>query len=200
MASRALFVTQFYTAMLQDPDLIASLDRACRLLARTDKLGRAWSKEHHYIGYTSYSSLDDLPARDPVFDDLRRMIDGHVQRFAAICGFEPRERAFTLHNMWVNVMKPGSVHGSHIHPKSAISGSFYVALPPGSGALRVEDPRIVQMMAAPNRSKTMPEAFQTMVRLDPEPGTLYLWESWLRHDVTQHRGKGERISISFNYH
>jgi uncharacterized protein (TIGR02466 family) len=30
-------------------------------------------------------------------------------------------------------------------------------------------------------------------------GTLLLWESWLRHEVLPHAGKGERISVSFNY-
>ncbi|MEY2926762.1 MAG: hypothetical protein RL367_1239, partial [Pseudomonadota bacterium] len=129
MASRALFVTQFYTAMVNDPELIESLDYSCRILARDDKAGRAWSKENHYSGYTSYSSVEDLVVRDPVFDDLRRIIDGHVKRFAVACGFEGQRRKFKLQNIWANVMKPGAIHGGHIHPKSVISGTFYVALP-----------------------------------------------------------------------
>jgi uncharacterized protein (TIGR02466 family) len=200
MASRALFVTQLYTAMLEDPALIESLDYSCRILARDDKAGRAWSKEHFYTGYTSYASLDNLPLFDPVFDDLRRIIDGHVKRFVADCGFERQRGKFKLHNMWANVMKPGAMHAAHIHPKSVISGTFYVALPPGSGALQIEDPRLTQMMAAPGRDRNGAESLQNFVTLNPEPGTLYLWESWLRHAVLPHRGKGERISISFNYH
>jgi hypothetical protein len=36
----------------------------------------------------------------------------------------------------------------------------------------------------------------------PRPGDLYLWESWLRHEVEPHAGPargGERVSLSFNY-
>ena len=30
-------------------------------------------------------------------------------------------------------------------------------------------------------------------------GTIFLWESWLRHEVPAGDAKSERISISFNY-
>jgi uncharacterized protein (TIGR02466 family) len=33
----------------------------------------------------------------------------------------------------------------------------------------------------------------------PKPGTLLLWESFLRHDVPLNKARGKRISISFNY-
>ena len=39
------------------------------LLASDDEAGRRWSREHHYAGYTSYASLNDLPRRDPAFAD-----------------------------------------------------------------------------------------------------------------------------------
>ena len=38
--------------------------------------------------------------------------------------------------------------------------------------------------------------FQT---IRPAPGTVLLWESWLRHEVVTNAAKGERISVSFNY-
>ena len=44
-----------------------------------------------------------------------------------------------------------------------------------------------------------PEPLRTFVELTPEPGTVLLWESWLRHEVPAGTGSGERISISFNY-
>jgi uncharacterized protein (TIGR02466 family) len=37
------------------------------------------------------------------------------------------------------------------------------------------------------------------VYAEPAAGRVFLWESWLRHEVMPHSGKGERISISFNY-
>jgi uncharacterized protein (TIGR02466 family) len=80
-----------------------------------------------------------------------------------------------------------------------ISGTVYVAVPAGSAGLRLEDPRLGLQMAAPPRRKDAPEALQSFVTLTPEPGTVLLWESWLRHEVPPTGGKSKRISISFNY-
>ena len=71
--------------------------------------------------------------------------------------------------------------------------------PPGSGALRLEDPRLPMMMAAPRRRADAPEGVRSFVTLVPAPGTLFLWESWLRHEVLANAAKTPRISLSFNY-
>jgi uncharacterized protein (TIGR02466 family) len=199
MTSRSLFATQLYAATLGNDDLLEDLEHSCQTLARDDGAGRAWSKEHGYMGYTSYASLNDLPVRDPAFDDLRRLLDAHVKRFAVDCGFDLGRRKLKLDSIWANVLKPGGNHSGHIHPHSAVSGTLYVTVPQRSGGLRLEDPRLGRMMAAPQRLPDAPDEVQPFITLNPVPGTFYLWESWLRHEVLPHRGKGERISISFNY-
>jgi uncharacterized protein (TIGR02466 family) len=191
MATRQLFPTHFYEGDLGDDPLLAELDDACRELAVEDRAGRAWSKEHGYRGYTSYASLDDLPVRDPRFGDLVRALNRHVAAFAKACGFD-LGRKLKLDSLWVNVLKPGGVHSGHIHPHSIVSGTVYIAVPPGSGALKLEDPRLPLMMAAPVRP-------DTFVYAEPKPGSVFLWESWLRHEVVAGTAKDERISISFNY-
>lgn len=108
-------------------------------------------------------------------------------------------RRLKLDSLWVNVLKPGGAHSGHLHPHSVISGTLYVAVPQGAGALKLEDPRLPMLMAAPTRRADAPEALQTFVYAEPSPGTIFLWESWLRHEVVPGRGKEERISISFNY-
>ncbi|KQN07214.1 TIGR02466 family protein [Sphingomonas sp. Leaf25] len=192
MTSRALFPTTLYEAAIDDAGLIEELDASVRALAEEDRAGRGWSKEHGYRGYTSYASLNDLPLRDPVFADLKRMLDKHAARFAAECGMELAGRKLKLDSLWVNLLKPGGGHSGHVHPHSVVSGTFYVAVPEGAGGIRFEDPRLGLLMAAPTR----PGTFETV---RPHPGTLLLWESWLRHEVLPHAGKGERISVSFNY-
>ena len=37
------------------------------------------------------------------------------------------------------------------------------------------------------------------VMVQPRPGLLLLWESWLRHEVLPGTGRGERLSVSFNF-
>lgn len=198
MTIKTLFATRFSQTELDDAALLAELADACRDLAEQDRAGQRWSKEHGYRGYTSYASLDDLPDRDPRFADLVRHLNRHVARFADACALD-LSRKLKLDSLWVNILKPGGTHSGHIHPHSVVSGTIYIDVPPGAGALKLEDPRLPMLMAAPPRRPDAPEELQTFVYAQPEPGSIFLWESWLRHEVTPHTGKGERISVSFNY-
>lgn len=199
MAIRNLFATPFYEGQIDDPALLAELEHSCRSLAHDDRAGRHWAKANNYAGYTSYASLDDLPMRDPVFADLRRKLDGHVKRFAAEAFMELGGKKLKLDSLWVNVLKPGGGHSGHIHPHSVVSGTAYIAVPTGSGALKLEDPRLPLMMAAPPRRADAPEEARSFVYAEPAPGTVFLWESWLRHEVPAGTARSERISVSFNY-
>lgn len=199
MKVRPLFPTLFCEASLDDSGFLAELEEACRAVAEEDRAGRRWSLEHGYRGYTSYASLNDLPKRDPRFAELVGHLNRHVAAFAAECAFDLGGRRLKLDSLWVNVLKPGGAHSGHIHPHSVVSGTLYVAVPPGSGALKLEDPRLPMMMAAPPRREDAPEELKTFVYRDPAPGRLFRWESWLRHEVVPGSWKGERISISFNY-
>jgi uncharacterized protein (TIGR02466 family) len=156
MPVRTLFATNFYEADIGTPDLLEELEESSRLFAEEDGAGRAWSREHGYKGYTSYASLNDLPERDPAFHDLKRLLDKEVKAFAKACHFD-LAKPLKLDSMWVNVLKSGGTHSGHIHPHSIVSGTFYVAVPPGSGALKLEDPRLAMLMAAPGRTDDAPE-------------------------------------------
>jgi uncharacterized protein (TIGR02466 family) len=195
---RDLFVTRLYEAEFGDSALLGELVRSIRALASDDRTGRRWSREHRYSGYTSYASLNDLPKRDPAFADLAKALTRHALKFADECAFDLARKP-RLDSLWANLLKGGGHHGGHIHPHSLISGTLYVAVPGGSGAIRFEDPRLPMMMAAPTRRKDAPEDLQPFVTVEPRPGLLLMWESWLRHEVLPGKGRGERLSISFNF-
>lgn len=203
MSVRALFPTLVYEASLSgEPSFEAfngELAEACDMLAEEDAAGRAWCREHGYGGYTSYASLDDLPARASVFGALKRRLDRHAAAYAKALDFDLGGRRPRLDSLWVNVLKPGAGHSGHIHPHSVLSGTYYVATPPGSSALKLEDPRLPLMMARPVLGEGAPEAQRPFVYLAPAPGTVLMWESWLRHEVPPNRARAPRISISFNY-
>ena len=197
MARRA-FVTQLYEADLTDAERLSELAHSIRTLARDDEAGRRWSKEHRYAGYTSYASLNDLTRRDPAFAQLAELLNRHAAKFARECAFD-LSRKPKLDSLWVNLLKSGGHHSGHIHPHSIISGTLYVEVPAGAGAIRFEDPRLPLMMAAPPRAKDAPDELQPFVSVEPRPGLLLMWESWLRHEVLSGKGRGERLSISFNF-
>jgi uncharacterized protein (TIGR02466 family) len=188
---RSLFVTKLYEAEIGDERLLGDLAHSIRTLSRDDQAGRGWSKERRYSGYTSYASLNDLPRRDPAFGELARLLTRHAGKFADECAFDLGRKP-KLDSLWANLLKSGGHHGGHIHPHSLISGTFYVEVPKGSGPIRFEDPRLPLMMAAPPRA-------DNFVTVQPRAGLLLMWESWLRHEVLPGTGRGERLSISFNF-
>ena len=195
--TRSLFVTRLYEAQIAD-DLLDDLAHSIRTLANDDEAGQRWSREHRYAGYTSYSSLNDLPRRDPAFADLAKLLTKHAAAFADDCAFN-LSRKLKLDSLWVNLLRGPGHHSAHIHPHSIISGTLYVEVPKGSGSIRFEDPRLPMMMAAPTRQADAPEELQPFVTVEPRPGLLLLFESWLRHEVLPGTGRGERLSISFNF-
>ena len=197
MARRA-FVTQLYEADLTDAERLWELAHSIRTLALDDEAGRRWSKEHRYAGYTSYASLNDLTRRDPAFAQLAKLLNRHAAKFARECAFDLGRKP-KLDSLWVNLLKSGGHHSGHIHPHSIISGTLYVEVSAGSGAIRFEDPRLPLMMAAPPRAKDAPDELQPFFSVEPRPGLLLMWESWLRHEVLAGAGPGERLSISFNF-
>jgi len=188
---RRLFATLLYEAEIGDERLLGELAHSIRALASDDTAGRRWCKEKRYSGYTSYASLNDLPRRDPAFAELAKRLKKHAAQFADECAFDLQRRP-RLDSLWANLLKSAGQHSGHIHPHSLISGTFYVEVPPGSGAIRFEDPRLPLMMSAAPRG-------ETFVTVEPRPGLLLMWESWLRHEVLPGRGRGERLSISFNF-
>jgi uncharacterized protein (TIGR02466 family) len=198
MTTRALFPTLLYEADLGDEALLATLAHSIRSLAQDDSAGRRWSREHGYKGYTSYASLDDLPRRDPAFADLAKLLVKHATTFATELAFDlPRKPK--LDSLWVNLLRGPGHHSSHLHPHSILSGTLYVEVPPNAGAIRFEDPRLAQQMAAPARRADAPEDRRAFVTVTPRVGQLLLWESYLRHEVLPGTAKADRLSISFNF-
>jgi uncharacterized protein (TIGR02466 family) len=197
-----LFVTKIYRAMLRGRGvrtLNDDLAAAATVFSTDDEAGQRWSSEKGYKGYTSYASLNDLTWRSPEFADLAKHLDAHVAEFIKDLDFDLGGQPLALDSLWINILEPNGAHSAHIHPHSVISGTYYVAIPDGAGAIRFEDPRHAMMMAAPPRRTRARLENRTFVDIKPKPGMVVLWESWLRHEVLRNDSDAPRISVSFNY-
>jgi uncharacterized protein (TIGR02466 family) len=202
MAIHALFPTLVYRAPLTsaaNAHFDQRLHDECEAIAASDSAGRRWSTKHYVGGYTSYGSLDRLHLVSPLFDRLRRHIDRHVALFVRSLQYDLSNRRVAMSDCWLNRMPGGIGHSLHLHPASFISGTYYVVVPKGAGALKFEDPRLSRLMAAPPRRADAPRAVRPFVSMAARSGDLILFESWLRHEVPPARYVGERVSISFNY-
>ena len=203
MPTRSLFATEIHheslTAARGWPELNDDLEAMAYSLAEDDEAGQRWCDENGYDGYTSYSSLDDLTRRATCFEQLHQLLYQHVIRIALQHQWELRSSKIVLDNMWVNLLAPGGSHTGHIHPHCVLSGTYYVTVPDGASAIRFEDPRLPQMMAAPLLREDCDPERRRFVSIDPKAGDFLMWESWLRHEVPVNRANDARVSVSFNF-
>lgn len=193
------FATPIAQAQLGQADLVAALREAIWMLEDGDEAGGRWCDEQGYDGYTSYASLDDLPVRAPAFGALKLELDVLAHAFAKQLHWDLGAHHLRLDSMWVNILGESGAHSGHIHPGSVISGTVYVDMPKGAGAIRFEDPRLGLMQAAPPMHTDLPDSARRFIYLTPKAGTVLVWESWLRHEVMANRSEDPRLSVSFNY-
>lgn len=202
MSTHTLFPTLIYTARLQQANwrqFNNQLLRECQQLRCDDEAGQRWSKNNYPGGYTSYNSAHRMHQLSPTFAALQRKLARHVSAFARSLEFDLEGRALTMTDCWVNIMPHQVVHGLHLHPLSAVSGTYYVQTPKGSPGIKLEDPRLDRFMAAPPRKPDCRAENRPWSVIPAEAGGLVLFESWLRHEVAPNPVKTQRISISFNY-
>jgi uncharacterized protein (TIGR02466 family) len=198
----AWFPTFIYNEPLIPKDATrfnAELADECYRIRDYDGPGRKWCETNYPGGYTSYSSMNELHRFSSTFEQLEQRIRRHVKLFATHLDADLRGGSLEMVDCWVNIMPNRVMHGSHIHPLSFISGTYYVKTPPGASQIKFEDPRLAAFMAAPPRkAKHRPESRQH-VGYQPVAGNVILFESWLRHEVAANAADDDRISISFNY-
>lgn len=200
MPIQKLFATPIYSDKLLANGLTRfnrELLEQCYLVRETDGEGLEWSETHYPNGYTSYGSITDLHRRYPHFEELSRAIDKHARKFARQLDWDLQGGRLEMSTCWINIMPTSTTHSLHLHPLSVLSGTYYVDVPKGASSIKFEDPRLSRMMAAPPRK--LDSDLQPFAVFDPRPGTIALWESWLRHEVPSNRSAKDRVSISFNY-
>jgi len=200
MTVRSFFPTLIYQQKLAN---VAKLNRdvlrEAYAFREIDDAGRRWSEDNYFQGYTSYSSVADLPYRSPTFARLRELLDPHVKRFAKRLDMDLGDRKLEMSTCWINIMGYGTHHSLHLHPLSAISGTYFAKVPKGSGPFKIEDPRLTCFMGSPPRTSKSSLENQRFVDLKPRAEEIILFESWLRHEVPANKSREDRISISFNY-
>ena len=108
---------------------------------------------------------------------------------------------------WANVNGPGDSNFSHYHPGAFWSGTYYVDDggvvddPSLGGGFEMLDPRgAAPAMLAPTLAYAGDGGLAAGMTetIEPRPGLMVLFPSWLQHQVRTYRGARERVSIAFN--
>ena len=148
-----------------------------------------------------WHSSEDLFAWD---SDAVRQLRRRIERLLTalmlrtVAGAAKRRFNYRIDG-WANINRNRGYNKVHNHPNYLWSGTYYVASGepepdrPFNGKLELLDPR-----AGINSLEIEGDLFTGSYVVDPVPGTMILFPSWLRHIVHPFFGKGERISIAFN--
>lgn len=143
-------------------------------------------------------------------EPVRQIIDvakGVATRLTADRDGKPLQPVWTV-QAWANVNGPGDSNICHYHPGSVWSGTYYVedggcaSDPALGGEFEMLDPRGPGPgMYAPALKFAGEDGASvgSAETIRPRPGLLFIFPSWLYHQVRTYRGTELRISIAFNF-
>lgn len=154
-----------------------------------------WHSDRDILTWAGQPMRDVIDIAKGVADRLTADRDGRLVKPAWVV------------QAWANVNGPGDSNICHYHPGSFWSGTYYVddggcaddeSL---GGAFEMLDPRGPgPAMYAPTLKFAGEDGASvgSGETIRPRPGLLFLFPSWLYHQVRPYRGSKLRISIAFN--
>jgi uncharacterized protein (TIGR02466 family) len=112
---------------------------------------------------------------------------------------ELQPRRLEVERAWINVFAPGAQENTHAHDGNLLSCSYYVEAPAACGYLAFPDP-IGERRSYREFTRTMGTNMLTRgeIALEPQPGRLVMFESWMPHYVQCNKSNDVRISIAVN--
>jgi uncharacterized protein (TIGR02466 family) len=139
-----------------------------------------------------WNSVDHAVMHQPAFSVLLQTVRHYCMQAFAEMGFNAP--AFEVQS-WVNIHDRGGFNFQHMHEGALLSGTFYLQVPEGSGALVFKDPRpgVLNSYARGNGANAYKD-----IQLRPSAGLLVLFPHWLEHFVEPHANDVPRICIPFN--
>lgn len=98
---------------------------------------------------------------------------------------------------WVNYNPPNTRHHKHSHPNSIFSGTFYIDTAPNAGAIILTNPNKKQFYSE-HIDKDKSKYTSPIFGFRPDKYDLYIFPSWLEHEVEPNKSDTTRISLAFN--
>ena len=158
-----------------------------------------WSNQNQGVKKTNYKgwhSTTDM-ALKPEYQSL---VGESITMCKEVFNEEWLDREPVLGNMWANINSPGGYNRPHLHPNSHFSGVYYIKTQENCGHLVFNEPRSGAHMTMPIRKEGRPpKHLWKEVHIDPIPGRIIMFPSWLWHCVEPNKSNDIRISVSFNF-
>ena len=141
---------------------------------------------------------DNLPSDEGIIAYLKHTISAHLNIYSKKLEIRPLK----VVEMWININNYKDYNTKHMHPRSIVSGVFYVKAPTNPGNLTLVNPSADLMDSCLNpetdlKNKNTTNSAQAVI--EPRQNLLVMFPSWINHMVDPNMNETEkRISISFN--
>jgi uncharacterized protein (TIGR02466 family) len=188
-----LFTVPLATQVLDDAEELNGLLRQSILAHETEHRGVSKSNYggwHSETGHLEFCGEAGKRLIAHIYD----VVNEATRRIFAEQHKEVSEFRWTL-AAWSNINRNGDFNKAHIHPASTWSGTYYVdAGEPldGGAPLHLLEPCTGRSVAF------FPHVIPGSIYINPKPGLMVLFPSYVPHMVFPHSGNGTRISIAFN--
>ncbi len=140
----------------------------------------------------THDRLHQLDAFAPLVDFVQSKLHEYLACFNIA-----DDLTIKLQCCWATFSEQGEGLDMHDHPNADISAVFYVEAAEHAGPVLFRDPRPAARMTDFNvHSRTQLNRHSWPVQ--PHPGLLVIFPSWLEHRVEPNRALTTRISISMN--
>ncbi len=142
-----------------------------------------------------------LTSGHPAVRAFFQAVDGPIRRHLAMLarGADPvRARntgGYRFHGAWSVRLRAGGFHTDHIHPEGWLSSACYIALPPSGAAERAR--REAWIKFGQPGVPTLP-ALEAEHFVEPEPGMLVLFPSYMWHGTVPFDTDSPRLSVAFD--
>lgn len=147
---------------------------------------------------TSFFAPQHSVLDDAGLHELKQVLLANGEEFMRWYGIGPIPLEFE--RSWINLFRPGMQESEHEHNGSVLSGTYYVDAPDNCGNFVVQDPigaRRAHRAWTGTNGATPPTV--TEMAYPPKAGRMYMFESWMPHQVTGNKSNQTRISIAFNF-
>ena len=142
-----------------------------------------------------------LTSDNPVIRAFFQAVDGPIRRHVARLGQggdAVRSRntgGYRFHGAWSVRLRTGGFHTDHVHPEGWLSSACYIALPQSGAAERACKKAWIKF-GQPGVPTT--PALEAEHFIEPQPGMLVLFPSYMWHGTVPFDTKGLRLSVAFD--
>tara|TARA_R100000664_G_C2720767_1_gene114340 strand:- start:296 stop:907 length:612 start_codon:yes stop_codon:yes gene_type:complete len=189
------------------PILKKKLDLNLNILNKTIKKIQKKNKTANKTNIGGYQSPElnhkNIKEFKPLIDSI--LLESH--RFASnVLAYKNKLK---INNIWFNINNYKDFNKSHTHPRSLVSGVFYVKSPLIESN-DYETCRLKGMLTFQNPQDDIEHYYPWVYRggdnafitdefsFPPFDNGLFLFPSWVKHYVNPNMSKEERISVAFN--